>query len=267
MSNYYNYNPKRTSGLFNPKSKTPFRLSRSKIDLFLDCPRCFYIDRRLGIGRPPGYPFTLNSAVDTLLKKEFDTHRKKETAHPLMQEYGIDAIPYEHEKINEWRDNWTGVQHLHEPTNFLITGAIDDVWVNPEGELHVVDYKATSKNGQVSIDADWQIAYKRQMEIYQWLLRKNNFPVSNIGYFVYCNGITDTKAFDKKIEFEVSVIPYQGSDNWIEEIILNARKCLESEKIPEMSPDCDYCRYRKVAAQETYKYLKNKKKKNEKKGD
>lgn len=52
-------------------------------------------------------------------------------------------------------------------------------------ELIVVDYKATSKTTAVSLDADWQIAYKRQAEIYQWLLRKNDFSVSNIAYFVY----------------------------------------------------------------------------------
>ena len=58
-------------GIFTPASKDPFKLSRSKIDLFFECPKCFYLDRRLGVGRPPGFPFSLNSAVDGLLKKEF----------------------------------------------------------------------------------------------------------------------------------------------------------------------------------------------------
>jgi len=58
--------------LFDPDSDKPFALSRSKVELFQDCPRCFYLDRRLGIARPPGFPFNLNSAVDALLKTEFD---------------------------------------------------------------------------------------------------------------------------------------------------------------------------------------------------
>ncbi len=256
MSQYYN--PKRTNGLFEPGSGRPFRLSRSKIDLFLECPRCFYIDRRWGIARPPGYPFSLNSAVDALLKKEFDIHRANKTAHPLMEEYGIEAIPFEHEKINEWRDNWKGVQFVHEPTNFLVTGAIDDVWINPQKELYVVDYKATSKKGEVSLDADWQIAYKRQMEVYQWLLRQNGFQVSEVGYFVYCNGDAGKEAFNNKIEFDVKIIPYQGSDDWVEQAIADAHQCLMSDDLPEMAADCDYCRYRQVAAQESYKYLKKK---------
>jgi hypothetical protein len=58
--------------LFDPGSDKPFPLSRSKVELYLNCPRCFYLDRRLGIGRPSGPPFNLNSAVDALLKREFD---------------------------------------------------------------------------------------------------------------------------------------------------------------------------------------------------
>jgi len=69
-------------GLFDPSSKEPFKVSRSKLELFIECPRCFYLDRRLVVGRPPGYSFSLNSAVDALLKKEFDFHRAKQTPHP-----------------------------------------------------------------------------------------------------------------------------------------------------------------------------------------
>ena len=163
MSNYY----KKSNNIFNPKSKDPFKLSRSKIDLFVDCPQCFYLDRRLGISRPPSFPFSLNSAVDALLKKEFDLYRKQKAPHPLIEEFGIDAIPYEHKDIDIWRDNFIGMQYLHEPTNLLITGAIDDIWVNSNGEVIIVDYKATSKASEVNLDAEWQDGYKRQMEIYQ----------------------------------------------------------------------------------------------------
>ena len=76
----YKYNPHRSRNLYDPKSKMPFKISRSKIDRFVECPRCFYIDRRLGTDRPPGFPFNINSAVDTLLKTEFDTHRAAGTA-------------------------------------------------------------------------------------------------------------------------------------------------------------------------------------------
>ena len=122
------------------------------------------------------------------------------------------------------------------------------MWVTPSGEYIVVDYKATSKDEEVSLDADWQIGYKRQMEIYQWLFRKNGFKVANTGYFVYCNGRTDKEAFDGKLEFDVKVIPYQGNTDWVEKKITDAIECLKSDKLPESGEDCDYCKYREAVS-------------------
>ncbi|MEK7574450.1 MAG: PD-(D/E)XK nuclease family protein [Patescibacteria group bacterium] len=239
------YSPKRTRNLYQPQSKNPYKLRLSKIHLFFNCPKCFYLDRRLGVSQPPGFPFSLNSAVDKLLKKEFDIHRQNGSSHPLMKTYGLDLIPFRHEKMNEWRDALGGgIQYLHPATNLLITGGIDDVWVNSGGELNIVDYKATSKDEEVSLDADWQIGYKRQMEIYQWLFRKNGFKVSNIGYFVYCNGKTDKEAFDGKLEFDIKILPYEGKDGWVEQAIISACDCLRADTLPKSSPDCDFCSYR-----------------------
>jgi len=245
MSQYYK--GRRKSYLYIPGTLYPFRISRSKIDLFLNCPRCFYFDRRLGVAQPPGYPFSLNSAVDKLLKKEFDIHRAAKTPHPLMKTYGIEAVPYESSNMNKWRDALRGgIEYLDKESNLLITGGIDDLWVNPNGELIIVDYKATAKDGEVSLDADWQIGYKRQMEIYQWLFKKNDYKVSSTGYFVYCNGNTDKKAFDGRLEFDIKIIPYKGDDSWVDDTIKNIHKCLNSNKLPESGADCDYCKYREA---------------------
>lgn len=229
---------------YDPKSKEAFKLSRSKIDMFIECPRCFYLDRRLGVGRPASFPFNLNSAVDFLLKKEFDGHRAKASSHPLMTEYKIDAIPFAHAEMDTWRENFVGVQYHHEPTNLLIFGAVDDVWVNPKGELIVVDYKSTSKDGEVNLDAEWQDGYKRQMEVYQWLLRKRGFDVADTGYFVYANATKDRAAFDAKLEFNIKVIPYTGNPDWVDDTLLKIKACLDSDDIPKEGAACEYCRYR-----------------------
>lgn len=245
MSDYYT--GKRTKNLYVPGASQPFRLSRSKLELFLNCPRCFYMDRRLGVGQPPGFPFNLNSAVDHLLKKEFDVHRAQGKPHPLMESYGVDAVPYQHEQLDVWRENFTGVGFHHKPTNLYIFGAVDDVWVNPAGELIIVDYKATSKDGEVNLDAAWQDGYKHQMEIYQWLFRQNGFNVSPTGYFVYCNGKRDKEAFDAKLEFDIKLIPYVGDDSWIEGVIQKASACLDGQ-LPPISNSCDFCVYRQAAS-------------------
>ena len=233
----------RKRNLYDPLSTVPFRLSRTKLENYLKCPRCFYLDRRLGVGQPPGFPFNINSAVDELLKREFDRSRVAQVAHPYMVDAGIDAIPAIHPELDNWRKNFVGVSYVHAGSNFEVFGAIDDLWLGSDGDYIVVDYKATSKKEPVTIDAPWQRSYKRQLEIYQWLLRKNGLTVSNTGYFVYCNGRRDRPRFDGQLKFEISVIPYTGNDDWVEKTIEDAHKCLMGDVIPPTSRTCDFCTY------------------------
>lgn len=161
-----------------------------------------------------------------------------------MKEYGIDAIPFEHPELEEWRMNLKGIQVLHEPTNFIVTGAIDDLWVNPEEELIVVDYKATSTSKVISLDEEYRQSYKNQMEIYQWLLRQKKFQVLKTGYFVYCNADASREGFNGKLEFSTVVIPYVGDDSWVEQTLFEIRQCLESDEFPERGKSCAFCNYR-----------------------
>ncbi len=248
---------------YQPGQIKPFKVSRSKIELFTQCPRCFWLDARLKIKRPDGPPFQINKAVDELLKKEFDRYRLKGEPHPIMLEFGVQAIPYAHDSLDSWRQNFVGVFALHEPTNLHVFGAVDDVWVNELGELIVVDYKATAKNSEITLDADWQMSYKRQMEVYQWLLRQNGFSVSDTGYFVYCNGRLDLDGFNDRIEFRTKVIPYTGNDGWVEQTLLDMKTCLEGE-MPAvgkaaMGGDCDFCTYARSRTELTLEAIKKSK--------
>ena len=239
---------KRKNNLYNPDSDIPFSISRSKIDLFLECPRCFYLDRKLGVSRPgmPGWP--LNSAVDQLLKNEFDLLRKNGESHKLMNEYRIDAVPFSHPDLPVWRDDnnrHVGATILHKKTNLIINGIIDDIWVDKKTkELYIVDYKATSTSKEISLEDEYKQGYKRQMEIYQWIFRQLGFNVSKTGYFLFANAGKNRPEFDGKLEFETSIIFYEGDDSWIESAILDIKKCLDSDKMPEAAKDCEYCNYR-----------------------
>ena len=231
-------------GKYIPEKNDLYKLSRSKVDNFLNCQRCFYLDRRMGIGHPPGFPFNLNSAVDNLLKNEFDYYRNIKKPHPYIERLGLNAIPFEHENLDKWRNNFSGVVYQHEEFKLHLFGAVDDIWINLDsGELIVVDYKATSKNDEINLDADWQIAYKRQMEFYQYLLRNNGFKVSNTGYFVYCNGRRKKERFDEKLEFDISLLDYTGDDSWIEKTLSDLISLLRQENIPAYNEGCDYCKY------------------------
>ena len=222
---------------------TNWKLSRSKIDLFVECPRCFYLDNKMGISRPKFPSFLLNSAVDLLFKKEFDIHRANATPHALMNQYGVDAVPFEHSQMNTWRENFEGIQYKHEDTGMIISGAVDDIWVKPDNSLIVVDYKSTSKEGEITLDDKWKEGYKRQMEVYQWLLRRLDFNVSELGYFVYANGKMDAKSFDGKLEFDVTLIPYEGDTAWVEDTIFRIKETLDKDEVPMPSPECEHCQY------------------------
>ena len=111
------------------------KISRSKIDLFLNCPRCFYLDVAKGIKRPPGFPFSLNNAVDALLKKEFDLHRAAGTPHPIQTKFGVDAIPSNHPIIDKCRQS---MQHGGQGTTGNRTGRMDHWIQTPNGSLPMV---------------------------------------------------------------------------------------------------------------------------------
>ena len=254
---YYN-----RSKPYEPGQKEIFKLSRSKIELFMQCPRCFWLDARMKIKRPSGPPFQINKTIDELFKKEFDSYRKDKKPHPLMTKNKVQAIPFAHEDLDTWRHNFSGVAIEHKPTNLHIFGAVDDVWENKSGELIVVDYKATSKNAEITLDSDWQIMYKRQMEIYQWLLRQKGFQVSSKGYFVYTNARMDVEGFGDHLEFKTKVIEYEGDDGWVEGAIIKMKECMESD-MPDvgtaaMGGPCDFCTYAKSRTELTLKHLDKK---------
>ncbi len=255
-SNYW----KERSLPYKPGQQAAFKVSRSKIELFKQCPRCFWLDVRLKIKRPDGPPFNINKAIDELFKKEFDGYRSKGEPHPIMQEHSIDAIPFAHDKLDDWRENFVGVQYHHPETNLLVFGAVDDLWVTPAGDVIVVDYKATAKDKEVSISAGWQISYKRQMEVYQWLLRANGFPVHQTGYFVYTNGRMDLDSFNDRVEFRTKLIPYTGDDSWVGPTLQKMKACMDADQMPPMGDnimggDCAFCTYAKQRTELTLKYL------------
>ncbi len=255
MQNSYRNQP------YKPGQNGVYKLSRSRIELFMQCPRCFWLAERLKISRPSGPPFNINKTIDELLKKEFDRYRKNGTPHPLMLDNNIKAVPYQHPMLDTWRYNFTGVSAVHKETNFHIYGAIDDVWVDEEGELIVVDYKATSKSKDVDIDSEWQISYKRQMEIYQWLLRRNGFMVNNRGFFVYTNARIDVDEFNDSLEFRTKLIPYEGDDGWIDGTLIQMKACLEGD-MPDvgsaaMGGVCEFCAYAKARTQITIQSLQS----------
>ena len=82
----------RKASIYDKKSNTPFKISRSKFFNFLSCKKCFYLDRVKGLKEPSMPGWALNIAVDELLKKEFDIYRKDQKPHPIMTKHNLNYI-------------------------------------------------------------------------------------------------------------------------------------------------------------------------------
>jgi hypothetical protein len=218
------------------------QLSRSKIELFVECPRCLYLDVARGITRPGGLPFTLNNAVDALMKAEFDRYRAARQPHPLFATAGIDAVPFAHADLVRWRHNFTGVRWKDDVTGWTLFGAVDDLWQAPSGELIVADYKATARDEAPSTTRLYS-SYRRQMDVYQFLVRRQGFEVSRRGWFVFANGDRRAAEFGDKLCFSTSLVPYDGDDAWVLEVFRRAVATIESGQPPLADPDCEYCAY------------------------
>ncbi|MGA0779850.1 MAG: PD-(D/E)XK nuclease family protein, partial [Pelagibacteraceae bacterium] len=207
------------------------------------------LDRVKGLKEPSMPGWSLNSAVDELLKKEFDFHRKEKTPHTIMVENKLNFIPFDHPEINKWRDSLTGgISYLDEQTNLIIKGGVDDIWFNQDTkELIVVDYKAQSTNYAVEpksyLESKFHQGYKRQMDIYVHILKNMNFKISNTTYFLVCNAEKSFKKFNEKLNFTVTLIPYVADPSWIPDKIKQMKEILESENIPEFNENCERCTY------------------------
>lgn len=223
-------------------------LSRTAIEQFVRCPRCFYLQRKMGLRPPAMVPLTLAVATDALLKNEFDSVRRSKAGHPLWIREKLNVRAFDHPEIDIWRNNFKGLRVPFPETNYEIFGAVDDIWINQETrELHIVDYKSTSKAGEPSLDGVFGDGYKRQMEIYQWLFRRAGFKVSSGGYFLYVNASKTNIFYDANLKgsmhFDTKIIAYHGEDSWVPKVIKDAILCLEEMNLPRHSAECDNCRY------------------------
>ena len=226
-----------------------FKISRSKFSSFLDCKRCFYLDRVKGL-KDPGMPgWSLNIAVDELLKKEFDLLREQKKPHPIFKKHNLNLVPFQHEKMNEWRENFQGLKFHYKKANLMIQGAVDEILINPKTqELSPIEFKSTQTkdgNSVKYLGQPYHKTWKNQLEIYGYLLEKNGFKVSEDSFIVFCNASLEPEEWNEKLVFDVQVINYKIDYTWVENVLDKIKDLLTQDKIPSFSdPDhCDMCRY------------------------
>ena len=240
----------RSSTIYKPNQEEDFNISRGKFSDFLNCPRCFYIDRVTGIISPGTPGWTLNALTDTLLKDEFDECREKQKPHKILVQNNLSHIvPFQHDDINKWRDSLHhGLQARFKDTNIILKGGIDDVWINTKtDELIVADYKSQQSNYGVSqstyFNSPYKDGYKKQLDFYAYLLKEMGFKVSNDAYLYICNAVNQNKGFNGKMIFEEVLIHYKIDTSYIDNKIQNMIDVLNTSKPPQSNESCENCAY------------------------
>ncbi len=240
----------RATSIYTPGQAGDFRISRGRFENFLTCPRCFYLDRVVGLDEPGTPGWTLNETTDVLLKKEFDACRATQTPHRLFVAGGLDyLVPFDHPDIDKWRDSLRhGLMHRFEDSNIILTGGVDDIWLDTRDQrLVVADYK--SQANQRPLDPESYLAdvyhggYKTQMDFYAWLLRQMGFEVAETAYFLVCNADRTAEGFFGQMKFSETLIPYRWNADWIPARVTAMIALMNQHEIPDPHPSCKNCAY------------------------
>ena len=119
--------------------------------------------------------------------------------------------------------------------------------IDEDDKLVVIDFKATAKKADILSSADVYDngkSYKRQLEVYSWLLQKNNFNVSNTGYLMYYNGDASKPHLGREMYFRRTLVPFELDTSWISPLVEQMYNCLQLANAPEYnSSNCEDCLY------------------------
>ena len=212
-----------------------YTFSPSSLNLLKECPRCFWLHFNRNIRRPNGIFPSLPSGMDRILKVHFDTFRDKNELPPELKKLKDVRLFSDIELLKTWRNNLKGIQYK-DPDGNLIRGAVDNILEKKE-KLIVLDYKTRG----FPLKEDTADHYQDQLDLYNFLLRKNGFKIENYAYLLFYH--PDRVGTEGEILFHTDLVERSISTANAEKIIKNALKTLGGS-IPESPEECEFCRWR-----------------------
>jgi len=216
--------------------KPLFKLSPSTLNLFLECPRCFYKQIKLNQKRPDTIFPSLPSGMDKILKIHFDKHMEKDILPSELKELNNYKLFKDKELLTTWRSVFKGLQFLDKESNILLRGSVDNILVKGK-KLVVLDYKTRG----FPLKEDTHEHYINQMDLYNFLLRKNGYETEDYTYllFYYPNCVND----NGDVVFDTKLVKIATSAKRGEKVFNDAVKVLLKDEIPEANESCEFCRY------------------------
>src|SRR3989339_1172199 len=189
----------------------------------------------MGIKRPPPYPYALNSAVDALLKEEFDTYRSRNLPHPLLSENNIPAKLFSNQNLlNQWRNNFAGIRYFDPDLQATLFGAVDDVLEFDDGKIAPLDYKSTGSSAANVYDR-----FQLQLDTYTFLMEKNGFKTTRKGYLAFYI-VDKSRGFIDRLPFRKEMVQIETNPSDIYAIFKDAVNYLKQSSPPPHSPDCKF---------------------------
>jgi CRISPR/Cas system-associated exonuclease Cas4 (RecB family) len=213
-------------------------LSRWQLELFVECPRCFWLLKQHGIRQPEGYPLAINIAIDALLKAEFDQYRAKGERHPILTEHRISAKLFgDLKKLQEWRSNVQGLRWTDPATGHTLYGAVDDILEFPDGSLAVLDYKSSGAR-EITIYPSYQL----QMDVYTFLLQRLGYRTASKAFFAFFMVVKD-EGFGDRLPFRRTLVAVTPQPERVLELFRQAVALALSDEMPKPGEKCDLCRW------------------------
>jgi hypothetical protein len=214
-----------------------YKLSPSSLNLFNECPRCFWLHINKGIKRPAGIFPSLPGGMDRILKVHFDKFMEQGKFPPELQENdcvkGCKLFD-DAEKLKLWRNNFKGIQWTDKEGNILM-GAVDNL-LQKGDKLIVLDFKTRG----AGVKEDTAQHYQNQLNIYNFLLQKNGHKTEDYAYllFYHPTSVND----DGSVIFTTELIRMDISISNAEKLFKKAIEVLKG-KMPKSAEECEYCKW------------------------
>src|SRR3989344_6997509 len=153
------------------------KLSPSTISLFMECPRCFWLQFNKNIHRPRGIFPSLPGGMDGVIKKYYDSYRRQGRLPPEVNGKLTGKLLDDEKLLKSWQSNWEGIKYFDKDLNALMKGVLDDCLV--DGDIYIpLDYKTRGYD----LKEDSTSYYQHQLDIYCYLLDKNGYKTANYAY-------------------------------------------------------------------------------------
>lgn len=212
-----------------------YKFSPSSLSLLKDCPRCFWLQFNKNIKRPDLIFPSLPSGMDKILKEHFDRFMKKGELPPELKELKGKVKLFDNEELLKvWRSNFKGIQWADKKSN-LIHRAIDNL-LQKKNKLIVLDYKTRG----FPLKEDTHEHYQDQMDIYNFLLRKNGYETEEYTYLLFYH--PHQVEPNGHVCFNTDLVKINVNIKNAEKILKKAVKVLEG-KMPKASKECGFCKW------------------------